>query len=88
MTEQAGGNTNVGRVVDCDAGGGAIAKQVRIDRLPQSFTRAGDNTVIDRIVGHRWSVHRQPKCVAADAGAAQRYDARPMICEISHEVRQ
>ena len=38
MTEQAGGNANVGRVFDRDARRSAISKQVRINRVAQGST--------------------------------------------------
>ena len=88
MTEQTGGNANVGRVVDRDARRSAISKQVWINGLAQTFTRARHNTVIDSIVGHWGSVHRQPKRIACSASArtAQRQNGRSMILEINPEV--
>ncbi len=63
MTKQTGGNANVGRVVDRDARRSAISKQVRINRLAQTFARARNNTVIDSIVHVRRPSHhrRHPK---------------------------
>src|SRR5580704_910349 len=88
MTEQTGGNANVGRIVDRDARRSAISKQVWINGLAQTFTRARHNTVIDSIVGHWGSVHRQPKRIACSASArtAQRKNGRSMIREINPEV--
>ena len=61
---------------------------MRVDRLPQSFTRARNDAVIDPIVGHRGAVHGQPQRVArgACAGPAQPRDTRSMIREIGLEV--
>lgn len=61
MTQQAGGDTNVLWIIDRDAGGRGISEQVRVDRLSLFCTRARDNADVDRIVGHRGAVHRQPK---------------------------
>ena len=57
MTEQACGDANMCRVVDRNAGGSAIPKQVWIDGLARSFERACNDAVIDTIVGHRRAVH-------------------------------
>ena len=61
MAEQAGGDANVFWIIDRDAGGSGISEEVRVDRLSQCFSRACDNADVDRIIGHREAVHRQPK---------------------------
>src|SRR5215831_9001582 len=88
MTEQAGSDADMCRILDRNASGGAITKQVRVDRLSQSFTRTRDNADVDRVVGHWQAVHRQPQLVAGRtrAEAAQRHDTRAMVREISLDV--
>ena len=51
-------------VIDRDARGSAISKQVRIYCLSQSLAGARDNANVDGIVVHRGAVHRQPQRVA------------------------
>jgi len=89
MAEQTEGDANMRRIIDRDASGRAVPKQVRVNPLAQALARAGDDAVIDPVVGQRQSVHGQPKRVAccACAAATQGHDARSMIRKISLEVR-
>src|SRR5262249_62310626 len=84
-----GGYVDVRRILDCDAGGDTITKQVRVDRSPYSVAGAGDDPGVDAVVGHRHPIHGQPQSISQGARTevAQRYDASPVIHEIYLEMR-
>src|SRR5215469_2814694 len=89
MAEQTGGYADMRGILDRDAGGGAIAKQVRVDWLAKSLAGAGNDPGVAAVVGHRLSIHGQPQSISQGARTEvpQRYDASPVIHEIYLEMR-
>src|SRR5262249_24325596 len=51
------------RVSIVERGGSAVAEEMRVDTPAESGVRTLNNPVVDRLLGHRGSVRRDPKRV-------------------------